>query len=114
VTRESALLARVQSFALGRLGDPTLTPAALAAAHHISVRTLHRLFRSDNSTVAGWIRHHRLEACRRALLDPALSDRSVQGVAAGWGFTNATHFSRLFKATYGLTATEYRQRDRPG
>jgi AraC-like DNA-binding protein len=110
-TRESALLAQIRSFALGRLGDPTLTPAALAAGHHISVRTLHRLFRSDNTTVAAWIRHHRLDACRRALLNPALADRTVQSIAARWGFTNASHFSRLFKATYGQTAAEYRTRE---
>ena len=38
-TRDNALLARVQSFALARLGDPTLTPEALATANHISLRT---------------------------------------------------------------------------
>ena len=109
-TRANALLAQIRSCALARLGDPTLTPAVLAATHHISVRTLHRLFRSDNTTVAAWIRQHRLDACRRGLVNPALADRSVQSIAARWGFTNAAHFSRLFKATYGQTAAEYRQR----
>ena len=114
--RDSALLARVQSFALARLGDPTLTPEALATANHISLRTLQRLFAASDSTVAGWIRGRRLERCRRDLLDPSMVGRPVMSIAARWGFTNAAHFTRVFKAAYGSSPGEFRRQhvDAPG
>jgi AraC-like DNA-binding protein len=32
---------------------------------------LHRLFETQETTAAEWIRHRRLDRCRRDLLDPA-------------------------------------------
>ena len=40
-------------------GDPGLSPAEIAAAHHISLRLLHKLFQEQGETVAGWIRARR-------------------------------------------------------
>jgi hypothetical protein len=60
---------QVRTFIEARLPHPDLTPATVAAAQHISVRYLHRLF-DDEHTVAGWIRQRRLERCRADLLDP--------------------------------------------
>lgn len=59
--------------------------------------------------MAAWIRQRRLERCRRDLLDPALADLPVSAVAARWGLMNAAHFSRAFRAAYGLPPTEYRR-----
>jgi AraC-like DNA-binding protein len=58
--------------------------------------------------VAGWVRQRRLERCRRDLLDPASAARPVSAVAARWGLVNAAHFSRAFRAAYGLSPVEYR------
>jgi len=91
-----------------RLADPELSPSAIAAAHHISLRYLHKLFEAQPTTVSGWIRQRRLERCRRDLLDPALGDWSVSAIAARWGLIDAAHFGRLFRAAYGLPPAEYR------
>jgi AraC-like DNA-binding protein len=107
-TRDSARFAQIQSYALARLGDPTLTPESIAAAHHISVRTLHRLFQAHAMTVAGWIRHARLERCRRDLVDPGLTRRSVASIGGRWGFPSAAQLSRAFKRTYGLSPQAFR------
>ncbi|NTW39478.1 MAG: helix-turn-helix domain-containing protein, partial [Cellulomonadaceae bacterium] len=40
--------------------------------------------------------------------DPLLLDESVTQIAARWTFTDAAHFSRMFKATYGVTPSSYR------
>jgi AraC-like DNA-binding protein len=104
-----ALLWRVRAFVEERLGDPDLSPAVVAAANGVSVRYLHRLFESEEATVAGWIRRRRLERCRRDLLDPALQGWSVRAIGARWGLIDAQHFSRVFRATYGLPPAEYRQ-----
>jgi AraC-like DNA-binding protein len=107
-TRRRALLASVQSFIDRRLPDPELSPSMIAAAHHISLRYLHMLFETQPTTVTGWIRQRRLEQCRRDMLDPALSDWSVSAIAMRWGLTDASHFSHMFRAAYGLPPAEYR------
>ncbi|MFE9687992.1 helix-turn-helix domain-containing protein [Streptomyces sp. NPDC006285] len=98
---DETLRNRIFGFIEARLSDRDLTPAKVAAAHHMSVRRLHKLFEGQPLTVAALIRRQRLERCR---VDLAGTDRTVAAVAAGWGFTDPAHFSRLFKATYGYNA----------
>jgi AraC-like DNA-binding protein len=107
--RRHALLTTVQAFIQQHLGDCRLTPRAIAAAHHISLRSLHQLFHDEGLTVAGWIRQRRLERCRRDLADPALASRPVAAIAARWGFTSAADFSRAFRAIHGMPPAEYRR-----
>lgn len=104
-----ALRTRCQAFIEKHLSDPDLSPAAVAAAHHISLRHLHRLFEDAGDGVAGLIRRRRLDRCRRDLLDPALLDRPVSAVGAQWGFGDPAHFSRAFKSAYGLPPAAFRQ-----
>jgi AraC-like DNA-binding protein len=51
----------------------------------VSVRQLYKLFETQECTVAEWIRHRRMERCRRDLSDPALLHRPVGAIAAQWG-----------------------------
>jgi AraC-like DNA-binding protein len=106
--RRHALLTSVQAFIRRQLGDPALDPAQIAAAHHISVRSLHQLFHDEGLTVAGWTRQQRLEQCRRDLSDPVLAARPVASIAARWGFSSPCDFSRVFRAVHGLPPGEYR------
>jgi AraC-like DNA-binding protein len=107
--RLSTLTWRVKTFIEERLGDPDLSPGEIAAAHHVSLRYLHRIFEREATTVGGWIRARRLDRCQRDLTDPALVGRPVSAIGARWGYLDATHFSRAFKARYGLTPAEYRR-----
>ncbi|MFI6780424.1 helix-turn-helix domain-containing protein [Micromonospora sp. NPDC050276] len=106
--RRRALLTQVQAYVHRHLGDATLGPQAVADAHHISVRSLHRLFEGEDATVASYIRDLRLARCRRDLTDPALRNQPVQAIAARWGFADKAHFSRAFRAAYGTTPQEHR------
>jgi AraC-like DNA-binding protein len=108
-TSHRALVLRVHAFIEDQLGDPGLTPATVARAHHVSLRSLYKLFEGEQTGVAGLIRERRLERCRRDLLDPSLRDVPVSAVAARWGLTNAAHFSRAFRAAYGASPVEYRR-----
>jgi AraC-like DNA-binding protein len=108
-SRRHALLTTVQAFIHQHLGDPDLSPAAIAAAHHVSLRSLHQLFHDEGLTVAGWIRRRRLEGCRRDLSDAALASRPVAAIASSWGFASAADFSRVFRAVHGLPPSEYRR-----
>jgi AraC-like DNA-binding protein len=102
------LLGRIHDFIEAHLGDPDLSPGSIAAAHYISTRHLHDLFREVGTTVAASIRERRLERCRRDLRDPVLADRPVTAIAARWGFLDSAHFSRIFRAAYGESPTGYR------
>ena len=104
-----AQLTTIQAFINQHLGDAQLCPASIAAAHHISLRSLQQLFHDEGLTVAGWIRRRRLECCRRDLADPALAHRPVAAVAARWGFASAADFSRAFRGAHGLPPGEYRR-----
>jgi AraC-like DNA-binding protein len=108
-TRQQALLSRIEAFIRHNLPDPNLTPATVAAHHHISVAYLHKIFRSRDRTVAAEIRHQRLEQCRTDLTDPRLRMHPVHVIAARWGFRHAADFSRAFRTTHGLTPSDYRQ-----
>jgi AraC-like DNA-binding protein len=106
---QRALLPRVRAFIEGRLADSELTPAAVARAHNVSLRSLYKLFEGEQTSVAGLIRERRLERCRRDLLDPSLAARPVSAIATRWGLTNAAHFSRAFRTAYGVSPVEYRR-----
>ncbi|MFI1855925.1 helix-turn-helix domain-containing protein [Streptomyces sp. NPDC020480] len=109
-TRTRTLALQIQSFIRKRLGDPDLTPAGIAAAHHISVSYLHRVFKvhGQGTTVTGWIRRHRLEQARRDLNDPGQRALPVHEIAHRWGFTHHAVFTRAFHAAYGLSPRDYR------
>jgi AraC-like DNA-binding protein len=112
-THRGALLLRIHAFIDQHLGDPGLTPGVVAAANHVSIRYLYKLFQAQDLTVAGWIRGRRLDRCRRDLVDPGLWARPVGAIGARWGFPDGAHFSRVFRAAYGVPPLEYRRRARP-
>ncbi|KUN86124.1 helix-turn-helix domain-containing protein [Streptomyces griseoruber] len=101
------LVPRIRDHIDRHLADPGLSPASVAAAHHISVRYLHRLFEEEGVTVARLIRRLRLERCARDLTrrDPAAP--TVSAVAQRWGFANPAHFSRVFRAAYGRSPRDW-------
>ena len=107
------LLTRIHAYIQRHLAAPTLNPQTIASAHHISIRSLHRLFQTYcSSTVGQWIRDRRLDRCRHDLTDPVSRDRPTHAIAARWGFTDPAHFSRTFRAAYGLSPSTYRQQHR--
>lgn len=106
--RRRASLMSIQSFIREHLGDPNLSPKMIADAHFMSVRSLQVLFKSHGLVVAGWIRDQRLDRCRRDLSEPALAGVPASRIGARWGLTDPAHFSRIFRAKYGVPPAQYR------
>jgi transcriptional regulator GlxA family with amidase domain len=102
------LRAHVIRYIRAHLADPQLSRSSIAAAHHMSARTLDRLFAAQPWSVSGLIRHERLESVRRDLTDPALANHTVAALAARWCFFDAAHFSRLFRRHYGSPPSQAR------
>jgi len=106
--RRSVLVTRIRYFVEVEIADPGLTPASIAATHHISVRQLHRLFEYEGITVTELIRTRRLEGCKHDLADPMLRYQSISAIAARWGIPDSAKFSRMFRAAYDVSPREYR------
>ncbi|PWI14486.1 AraC family transcriptional regulator [Streptomyces sp. Act143] len=101
------MLSQVRAHIEQHLPDPGMTPQSIARANHISVRYLHKLFQGDGTTVGQWVRQRRLECCRRDLSRAPHRRITVAAVAHRWGFTSAAHFSRVFRAAYGMSPTDW-------
>ncbi|WP_434404647.1 helix-turn-helix domain-containing protein [Streptomyces sp. NBC_01353] len=104
----SHLMRRVRDHINRNLGDPDLSPELIARTHRISVRYLHRLFEGEGTTVGRFIRQRRLEECGRELARRGRTAPTVSAVAQRWGFVNPAHFSRAFRAAYGVSPREWR------
>jgi AraC-like DNA-binding protein len=105
---QSTLLRRVLDHIDDHLSDSELSPGQIAAAHFVSVRHLHALFNEQGSTVSTVIRTRRLERSYDMLVDPQQAHRSVAEVAHANGFVDAAHFSRTFRAHFGVPPSTVR------
>ena len=89
------------------LQDHALSPATVAAAHGVSVRTLYTAVEGLGVTPGRYIRDRRLDRCREEVLfgaDP------IASIAHRHGFVSAGHFSTLFRARYGVSPRDARRR----
>ncbi|OPC77189.1 hypothetical protein B4N89_42335 [Embleya scabrispora] len=106
----SELTLRIRKYIDANLGDPDLSPERVARSQRISPRYLHRVFESEDITVGRLIQRRRLEECARELARRGRSSPTVAAVAQRWGFVSPAHFSRAFRAMYGVSPTEWRDR----
>ncbi|MGW2115007.1 AraC-like ligand-binding domain-containing protein [Streptomyces zhihengii] len=113
-SRHYVLFLRMSAFVDENLRAPELDPATLASAHHLSLRTLQRIFSHHGTTAAAFIRKQRLEQSRKELGDPRLGRLSIGSVAARCGFLRQSDFTRAFRNAYGMSPGEYRRHGRPG
>jgi len=91
------------------LSNSALDAATVAAAAGISVRYANALLQEDDTSIMRLIQARRLARCRAALEDPLQNRRTVSEIAYGWGFSDMTHFGRIFKAAYGMLPSDYRR-----
>jgi AraC-like DNA-binding protein len=75
--------------------------SSIAAAHGISIRTLHLVFAGSGMTVSHRIRDRRLRVCSRELAR-AGNHQTVTDVAFRCGFNDTAHFSRTFEQAFGV------------
>ena len=80
---------------------------AMAAAHHVSARTLIRHLRDEGTTYQKLLDETRVE---QACWWLSQTDAPVQTIAERLGFADASNFSRTFRRWCGTTPSAYRQR----
>lgn len=101
-------LERVKAFARAHLADPELDVKMIADGVGLSPRYIHRLFARGPQRLMQWVAAARLDASHRELTAPSGPKRPIYLVAHEWGFKDQAHFSRAFKARFGLSPTEVR------
>ncbi|CAN5351529.1 hypothetical protein BH09ACT7_BH09ACT7_07200 [soil metagenome] len=107
----ASLFQRIRLYIDAHLIDPELNSEGVAAAHHISVRHLYTVWRSEASvdlSLANWIMSKRLELAADRLSNGASRHLTVGMVGRACGFVDPTHFCRRFRAKYGMTPREWR------
>ena len=89
--------------------DSSLTPQVIASSIGVSLRYLHQLFSDHDTSVSKYLITRRLARCMDDLISPHLRNRTVTEIATSHGFKTASHFSRVFTETYGITPSEARR-----
>ena len=106
---QSMHFARICAQIEARLREPELSIADIAKAEGLSPRYVQRLFEGQDRAFSDYVRHRRLEQCRRDLVNPQHADRSIAEIGYRWGFADPAHFSRVFSAAYGIAPREFRK-----
>ena len=108
-TQLESLRDRIKQYVMRHLGDPGLSVEQIARALNCSRRHLYNAFADEPEGVAGYVLARRIEACRTALRDARLVERSITEIALAHGFSNMAHFSRVFRSHVLLSPTQYRR-----
>jgi len=99
----------IRTYITNNLGDHFLTPKTIASHFEISAAYLHRIFQKDPLSVSGLIRYHRLTLCKKMLADSQLNHLSITEICYRCGFSDSSHFSRLFQQEFGVRPSDIRK-----
>jgi len=104
-----AHLHRVRQAIESLLAEPDLRLGQVAEAAGVSPRYLQKLFAAAQESFTHYVRLRRLERCRLDMLSPRHAETSISSIAFRWGFNGSAHFSRAFRAQYGVSPRQYRR-----
>lgn len=86
--------------------DPDLSLKKISQVFGLSTTYLGKIFKSiQREAYSTYVTNYRLEKSKQALLQ---TTKTVNEIASEVGFTNSTYFATLFKNTYGITPTVFR------
>jgi AraC-like DNA-binding protein len=101
---------RALRYVESRFADPELSPSRAAHALGMSVRKLHMLFADTGTTFGAYLVRRRLEQARALLSSTAGAERLIADIALAVGFNDLSTFYRAFRAAWGTTPGELRER----
>jgi AraC-like DNA-binding protein len=103
------LQAQVKNFILINLASPSLSPEFIAKKFRISLRYLYNLFQNEDMTLCQFIVEERLKLSKDQLMKKDLLRKTISEIAFDAGFSNVSHFCKIFKKKYNATPSEIRE-----
>lgn len=103
------LYGRILNYLRQNLHDHQLSIASIANAHHVSPRTISRIFAAHDTTPMSFVWGERLAACRKVLAEGKA--RNITDVALDHGFSDMSHFSLAFRKAFGCSPSSLVRRD---
>ncbi|WP_162240931.1 AraC family transcriptional regulator [Bradyrhizobium tropiciagri] len=104
----AARLAAVKADVGERIGEYSLSLAAVARRQKIAPRQIQRLFAGEGTTFSDFVLDRRLVRAHSLLSDPRSSGRSISTIAFEAGFGDLSYFNRTFRQRYGATPSDIR------
>jgi AraC-like DNA-binding protein len=104
-------LAEIRRHIDRHIGSPGLSPGTIGKALGLSRSALYTVCEPEGG-VAALIQRRRLERIRKILADPQ-DRRRISEIADQHGFVSRAHFSRAFRAAFGLSPREVRAGAQP-
>lgn len=104
-----ARLEEIRQYIDEHVTEHDLTPESIAERFGVSTRYLRKLFAADSDSVSRYIQRRRLEKSADRLRNLLWQGRSITDICYDCGFKSAPHFTRAFKARFGVTPNEYRK-----
>ncbi len=105
--KQKQLQEKILAYLDAHYRDQNLSQVRVADELHMSSYSLSRIFKSQvGVSYADYVNAKRLEYAKELLLT---TDRPVQEIAVAAGYENNNYFYRIFKATFGMSATEFRE-----
>lgn len=105
--REARLL-MAQSYIQQHFANPGLTLSTAAADQGVSPRYLYGIFEEAGLRFVAMLNELRLANAYADLLEPALADVKIADIAYRNGFSDISHFNRLFRARFDATPSAIR------
>ena len=106
----AARLAAIKTWTLARLNKPDLDVSSAATAINVSPRYVQRLFEAEGMTFSSFVLANRLALAHRTLSNPGIALQTISNIAFASGFGDVSYFDRTFRAAFGETPSEVRQR----
>jgi AraC-like DNA-binding protein len=118
-TRDAAELARTRGLPAARLHamkddirkhchQPDFSVHVIAARYSVSARYVQRMFEESGITFTQYITEQRLAAASNALRRHAASQVPISTIAFDCGFSDISHFNRVFRRRFGCTPSDAR------
>jgi AraC-like DNA-binding protein len=104
----SPSLIRIRQYVEANLNNDDLSPASVAAQFGLSRASLYRMFASVGG-IADYIRSRRLHRAFFDLANSGARGPRISEVARRWQLGTDAHFTRSFKAAYGITPRAARE-----
>jgi AraC-like DNA-binding protein len=89
--------------------EPELTIHAVAARQGVSARYAQRIFEASGTTFTDYLNEQRLQAVHQALRHSPTARVCVSSIAYDCGFSDISHFNRLFRRRFDCTPTDVRK-----